>query len=320
MSGPTDPENSVSSISPSRRSVLRALGVGAGVSMLGGVGAAKPGDRGRGDPKKACGECATGFSYEKIDGAPEEGDEYTLATGVTITITDVDTNDDGEVVGIKFDADGFVDKLCIKGGPATEVYTGITPDQFDDEWFYAPDNPNSGKKYEISNVAYCSAKGVRYQADLVAGYPLCDLDPDASPPVTYTGQNRRLASWFANFPIDAPAATQHDVTGSVPSYVDAADCFTQTDEVGEYHTLQPTETGFEATWVNRDLSCGPDPFYVTIVVYRIPEGVADDDFENQVLVGAKMVEAETEDGTLSFEFDTDAGDTVDCVRQVSGSA
>lgn len=304
--------------------MLRAIGVGGGVAMLGGVASAKPGNRGRGgqrsqqngnsaDPKRACGGCPAGYTYEKIDGAPEKGDEYTLSSGVVITITDVEKNDD-EVVGIQIAATGFVDKLCVKGGPITEVYEDLEPSDLDSTWFYAPDNPNSGKRYQISNVAYCTTEGARYQADLVAGYPICDFDPTATPPITYTGQGRRLTSNFANFGVSPVTASQNDVTGSTPSYRDTDECFTQTSASGDFHSLLPTATGFEGTFVNRDTNCGPDPFYVTLVVYHIPEGVADNDYTNQVLVGATMLDATSmPTGSISFDLTTDMGGSVDCV-------
>jgi hypothetical protein len=285
-------------IAPSRRSILRAIGVGGGVTLLGGVASAKPGNRGRGrggrdaneseregfgDPKAACGGCSPGYTYTKFDGAPEVDDEYTLGSGAVVTVTEVARNDDDEVVGIQFTADGFVEKVCVKGGPVTEVYENVTPADFESRWFYAPENPNSGKRYQISNVAYCNAPADRYQADLVVGKPLYTFD---RPDVTYTRQDRRLASNFQNFAIPGVSAS----TGTNPDpdeYDDPDECFTQTERC--FHECLPTATGFEGKWVGADLSCLPSPYEITLAVYRIPAGAADTDLEQQQLVAAKTV-------------------------------
>ncbi|MFC7226586.1 hypothetical protein N0B31_04165 [Salinirubellus salinus] len=285
--------------------------------MLGGVASARPGEgrgRGRGrpderqsedgpggsngaDPKAACGECSEGYYYEKIDGAPEKGDEYTLESGATIIITDVEKNDDGEVVCIKFDSDGIVEKLCIKGGPETKVYDDVTLADYDERWFCAPDNPNSGKKYEISNVAYCNSPAVMFQADLVVGPAICQFDESEG--VTYNAQNRILNS--TTFAL--PAAVASETVGvscaggsgtSVSEFEDKDQCFSP-----DWAFFDAESDGKVSVRWQGTVDCD-ETLPLTLAVYRLPASGEIYPLDDQTLVACASIGVDASTSSVSI--------------------
>lgn len=307
MSGPTDPETTDSSLSPSRRSVLRAIGIGGGVAMLGGMASASPGNRGGNgaDPKAACGECAEGYTYTKIDGAPEVGEEYDLG-GVVVTITDVKTKDDGEVYAFKYETTRAIDKVCVKGGRPTQVY--VSGQDFtgngSEQWFYAPLNdssPQEGDYYQVSNVAFCHAEGlVGFQADFVTGYPLADFG-DSS----YTGEGRRLNSiTFAVSPAVAAAASAQSITEDDSSaYEGKRDCFDP-----DWAFIDADDSGTVTLEWDGTISCpeGSEEMPVSLVIYQLPAPGQIYPLSAQTLVACdtKMVDS----NTSSIDFSLNIGD------------
>lgn len=311
MSERTALEPSVSSLSPSRRSVLRAIGVAGGVSVLGGAASAKPGNgRGRpsgqeggsngADPKEACGTCTDG-TYEKFDGAPKVGDEYALGGG-TVTITDVMKKDDGEVYAFMYETVADIGKVCVKGGRPTQVY--VSGEDFtgngSGQWFYAPLNdrsPQEGDYYQVSNVAYCNSPGVTFQVDLVVGPAICQFDQDAG--VTYSAQHRILNSTTFVLPESvantaSPVGCTGESSTSLAPYVDKDGCFTPDWAFFDVESDGKVSVRWQGT-----VDCD-ETIPLTLAVYRLPASGEIYPLDDQVLVACESIDVDASTTSLSI--------------------
>ncbi|WP_276272719.1 hypothetical protein [Haloarcula litorea] len=177
-----------------RRDVLRALGTSGAVSGLFGAavgsGSARPGrGRGRGDrggggpdgrgvgPCTCESACPDGTFCGKVDGVPEQGETYTFSEDgerYSVTVETVETVE-GEEKGFSFSSSDDIERVCIKGGPEVASYEADGS-----KVYYAPNNPNSGKRYQISNFSFCGSGSeggsTYYQIDLIEGDVICGED------------------------------------------------------------------------------------------------------------------------------------------------
>ena len=112
------------------------------------------------DGTRTCAAIDATLSELKLDDAPEVGDVVTDGT-LTVTITAVATNPDGEAIGFKGTASGAtVQYVIVKAGQGTKVYTGFvggllqTPSG---DFLFTPGQAVTGKKHhqEISYIAFC---------------------------------------------------------------------------------------------------------------------------------------------------------------------
>ncbi len=95
-----------------------------------------------------------GIDYETAENFDPESDSYPLPEGGTFSWNITDDVLDWEVTG------AIVFAVMVKGGPAARAYD-YTPDgATSDTGLTAPNNPNSGKPYGISNLGFCYRPGL----------------------------------------------------------------------------------------------------------------------------------------------------------------
>ncbi|MFB6151205.1 MAG: hypothetical protein ABEJ40_05310 [Haloarculaceae archaeon] len=215
---PDREETSESTVPIDRRTLLRALGAGSAAALVLGGGAGSAAARGRGSGRRGRGNengeggdhgdddhgrgdddnhgngergvgpctceepCPDGTVCGKVDGSPVEGETYSFPSdgaSFSLTVESV-TTEDGDPKCFTFTSSDDVERVCVKGGPPVTSYDVAESDYTGSELreFCAPENPNSGKRYGISNVSFCGAADDavdHFQIDLVRGDPICDL-------------------------------------------------------------------------------------------------------------------------------------------------
>lgn len=297
-----------------RRRVLGMLGGGTASAILAGVGAGHPhggpndrsngnnednGNNGNGVGPCTCVDpCPEGTFCGKLDGPPKEGETYAFSNdedSFSVTIEHVTKKEGNEPICFTFSSSDDVQRVCIKGGPYIETYTG---DDLDGS-LCAPTNPG-GQQAAISNVSFCGTAGRYYQIDLVGGEPIEVFDPDEGE--TYHMQDRMLTAYSVS---STGTMTEYPVQiGETTVTVDGEECVIAWDDIEFDATTQTAVVDVALRSTDHpDGECA-----VTYAAYELPDGQTTfdpDTPEEQEFVTADTETLETGTNT-TLEIDLDA--------------